>query len=95
MYAQTDEHKGWNSDANVWTFIFSLFFVGNDIVHQFEKCPTPFCSEKIIDIEAPMPQLVLLLEKSPMCKQEITFNCFLAPIMVRIFFSNSISGTVR
>ena len=65
---------------------FLFFFVGNDIVHQFEKCPTPFCSKKIIDIEAPMPQLVLLLEKSPMCKQEITFNCFLAPIMVRIFF---------
>ena len=59
--------------------------LGDDVIYQFEKCPERFCSEKIIDIEAPMPQLILLLEKSPICKQEITFNCFLAPIMVRTF----------
>ena len=59
--------------------------LGDDVAVQFEKCPERFCSEKIIDIEAPMPQLILLLEKSPICKQEITFNCFLAPIMVRTF----------
>ena len=59
--------------------------IGDDVVYQFEKCSERFCSEKIIDIEAPMPQLILLLEKSPICKQEITFNCFLAPIMVRTF----------
>ena len=62
--------------------------LGDDIVHQFENCQERFCSEKIIDIEAPMPQLILLLEKSPSCKQEITFNCFLAPIMVKVYLLN-------
>ena len=64
-------------------FFFSLI-LGEDIDYQFKKCPEAFCSEKVIEIEAPMPQLILLLERSPICKQEVTFNCFLAPVMVRI-----------
>lgn len=56
-------------------------FVGNDTVFEFERCDEEFCSEKIIEIDAPMPQMVLLLEESPHCKQEITFHCFLAPVM--------------
>ena len=58
--------------------------LGEDIDYQFQKCSDAFCSEKVIEIKAPMAQLILLLEKSPICKQEVTFSCFLAPVMVRI-----------
>jgi len=60
-------------------------FVGNDSAFQLDHCNETFCSEKTIEINAPMPQIILLLEASPACSQTITFHCFLAPI---VFFTS-------
>ena len=56
--------------------------VGNDIALDFENCNGAFCSEKIINLDAPLPQLVLLVDKSPSCGQTVTFKCQSAPISV-------------
>ena len=47
-----------------------------------DHCEDSFCSEKEVVYSAPMPQLKLLLEKSPSCVQEVKFDCQLAPIVV-------------
>ena len=56
--------------------------VGDDITYDFVNCNDTFCSEKIIDFDAPLAQLGLLVDKSPSCGQTITFMCQSAPIMV-------------
>ena len=56
--------------------------VGHDITLDFENCNEAFCSEKIINLDAPLPQLVLLVDKSPSCGQTVTFMCQSAPINV-------------
>lgn len=56
--------------------------VGNDVAHDFGHCNKTFCSEKNITFDAPLPQLGLLMEKSPSCHQTITFECQSAPIMM-------------
>jgi len=55
--------------------------VGNEIAHDFIHCNETFCSEKNITFDAPLPQLGLLVEKSLLCKQTITFECQSAPIV--------------
>ena len=62
--------------------------VGNDFPATFDHCNASFCSEKPIQYSAPMPQLKLLLEKSPSCSQSIKFDCQLAQIMVSFFLRN-------
>ena len=58
--------------------------------------PNSFCSEKHIEFAAPMPQMKLLLEKSPSCSQSIKFDCYQAKLMVRFsFFGNFINQIVR
>ena len=60
--------------------------VGNDFTATFDHCTNAsFCSEKLIQYTAPMPQLKLLLEKSPSCSQSIKFDCQAAQIMVSFF----------
>jgi hypothetical protein len=56
--------------------------VGNDIAFDFENCNEAFCSEKIINLDAPLAQLGLLVDKSPSCGQTVTFTCQSAPVMV-------------
>ena len=56
--------------------------VGNDIAIDFDNCNEAFCSEKILNLDAPLPQLGLLVDKSPSCGQTVTFKCQSAPIMV-------------
>ena len=69
--------------------------VGNDFTATFDNCDASFCSEKPIQYAAPMPQLKLLLEKSPSCTQSIKFDCQAAQIMVsKLFFLGNI-GLVR
>ena len=60
--------------------------VGNDFTATFDHCNASFCSEKPIQYSAPMPQLKLLLEKSPSCSQSIKFDCQLAQIVVSFLF---------
>ena len=45
-------------------FVSNLFFydLGNNSVYQFQQCEEEFCSEKIVEIDAPMSQIILLLE---------------------------------
>ena len=62
--------------------LYSCFILGNDSNYQFQQCEKAFCNEKTIEIGAPMAQIILLLEKSPSCKQEIVFECQSAPVMV-------------
>ena len=62
--------------------------IGNDFKASFDHCDNSFCSEKHIEYAAPMPQLKLLLEKSPSCTQSIKFDCYQAKLMVRYFFLN-------
>ena len=62
--------------------------VGNDFNASFDHCNNEFCSEKHIEYDAPMPQLKLLLEKSPSCSQSITFDCYQAQLTVRLFLEN-------
>lgn len=61
-------------------------FVGNNEVFDFDKCNETYCSEKNINHEAPMDQLLLLLDKSPSCSQTITFNCQRAPTLVSCIY---------
>ena len=49
---------------------------------SFDHCEDSFCSEKEVEYSAPMPQLKLLLEKSPACEQELKFDCQLEQIVV-------------
>ena len=58
--------------------------VGKEVAYDFFPCNKSFCSEKDISFDAPLPQLGLLVEKSPSCHQTVTFNCQAAPIMVSI-----------
>ena len=69
--------------------------VGNDFTTTFDHCNASFCSEKVIQYSAPMPQLKLLLEKSPSCSQSIKFDCQLAQIMVKILMYIRGGGLVR
>ena len=62
--------------------------VGNDFKASFDHCDNSFCSEKHIEYAASMPQLKLLLEKSPSCTQSIKFDCYQAKLMVSYFFLN-------
>jgi len=55
--------------------------VGNDFSSTFDRCDAQFCSEKQIQYSAPMPQLKLLLKKSPSCEQEVKFECQTAKIV--------------
>ena len=64
--------------------------IGNDFKASFDRCNDSVCSEKHIKYDAPMPQLKLLLEKSPSCSQSIKFDCYQAELMVRFFFLESI-----
>ena len=59
--------------------------VGTDFTTTFDHCNESFGSEKPIQYAAPMPQLKLLLKKSPSCSQSIKFDCQLAQIMVSFF----------
>ena len=63
--------------------------IGNDFKASFDHCDNRFCSEKNIEYAAPMPQLKILLEKSPSCKQSIKFDCYQAKLMVRFSFSGN------
>ena len=65
--------------------VYSLF-LGNDTTFQFDQCNEAFCSEKSIEYDAPKSQLSILLEDSPRCTQELTFHCFMAPVMVSAIF---------
>ena len=62
--------------------------VGDDFKASFDQCGNTFCSEKHIKYDAPLPQLKLLLEKSPSCSQSIKFDCYQAMITVRFFLEN-------
>ena len=55
---------------------------------SFDRCEDSFCSEKEVEYSASMPQLKLLLEKSPSCTQSIKFDCYQAKLMVSYFFLN-------
>ena len=55
---------------------------------SFDRCEDSFCSEKEVEYSASMPQLKLLLEKSPSCVQEVKFDCQLAPIVVSFILEN-------
>ena len=63
-----------------------ITIVGNDFTYDFENCNEAFCSETIIDLDAQLPQLGLLVEKSPSCGQTVTFTCQSAPITVNCIF---------
>ena len=63
--------------------------IGNEFKASFDHCDNSFCSEKHIEYTAPMPQLKNLLEKSPLCKQSIKFDCYQAKLMVRFSFSSN------
>ena len=63
--------------------------IGNDFKASFNHCNDSVCSEKHIKYAAPMPQLKLLLEKSPSCSQSIKFDCYQAKLMVRFSFSGN------
>ena len=65
--------------------MYSLF-LGNATTFQFDQCNEAFCSEKSIEYDAPKSQLSILLEDSPRCTQELTFHCFMAPVMVSAIF---------
>jgi len=55
--------------------------VGKEVSYDFDNCNETFCSEKNITYDAPLPQLNLLVDKSPSCSQIITFECQSAPVM--------------
>lgn len=63
--------------------------VGKEVAFDFDHCNETFCSEKNITYDAPLPQLNLLVEKSPSCSQIVTFECQSAPIMVSYFICSS------
>ena len=65
--------------------------VGNDFTSTFDHCNETFCSEKHVHYSAPMPQLKLLLKKSPSCEQEIKLDCQAAKITVSFFYTNYIA----
>ena len=56
--------------------------VGKEVAYDVDHCNESFCSEKNITYDAPLPQLNLLVEKSPSCNQIVTFECQSAPVMV-------------
>jgi hypothetical protein len=60
--------------------------VGKELSYDFDHCNETFCSEKNITYDAPLPQLNLLVDKSPSCSQMVTFECQSAPVMVSYLF---------
>lgn len=59
-----------------------------EVLHNFDNqtwtvphCEDEFCSELNITYPAPMSQIKALIELSATCEQEITFDCFLAPLV--------------
>ena len=77
-------------------FSHNVSFLGFDLLPityfnfsaSFDHCEDSFCSEKEVEYSAPMPQLKLLLEKSPACEQELKFDCQLAQIVVSFILEN-------
>ena len=56
--------------------------VGENTTYDFLQCNGSYCSEKVIEFEAPISQLLLLAEKSPECIQTVRFDCQSAKVSV-------------
>ena len=48
------------------------------------NCDGNKCFKEDIEYEAPMPQIIAVMESSGSCSQTIDFQCFSAPLQVRI-----------
>ena len=56
--------------------------VGENTTYDFLQCNGSYCSEKVIELEAPISQVLLLAEKSPECIQTVRFDCQSAKVSV-------------
>ena len=56
--------------------------VGENTTFDFLHCNGSYCSEKVIEFEAPISQVLLLAEKSPECIQTVRFDCQSAKVRV-------------
>ena len=57
-----------------------------EITHNFEKevnvdhCSTVGCALYVLKYNAPLQQILSLIELSAVCIQDFNYNCFLAPL---------------
>ena len=58
--------------------------IGETTIVNVTNCNENLCFKEDIVYEAPMPQIVALLESSTSCRQTIEFKCFSAPLKVMI-----------
>ena len=69
--------------------------VGETQIVNVTNCNENLCFKEDIVYEAPMPQIIALLESSGSCSQTIDFQCFSAPLQVMIKIDLEVSAAHR
>ena len=68
--------------------VYCNFDTGStEVLHNFEgkvipidHCSTLGCAQYVVEYGVPLQQITTLMELSASCKQEVKFDCFLAPL---------------